>query len=111
MGSGLSLKKRFQRKGGRTVPHRQVGRVTCGFFLNCVELRVIEEPRRAQGLCLAPEAVLPHKWGLWYIIELKKSITLPSFFSLLESLRWGRGAERERQVRKRQRIFKVTSHE
>lgn len=49
VGGDLSLEKRFQRKGGRTIPHRQVGQVSYGFFLNHVELRV-------SGV---PHAVLP----------------------------------------------------
>lgn len=43
VGCDLSLEERFWRKGERIIPHRRVGQVTCGFFLNCVELRVIEE--------------------------------------------------------------------
>lgn len=43
VGRDLSLEKRFWRKGGRIIPHRLVGQVTCGFFHNHVELGVIEE--------------------------------------------------------------------
>ena len=55
MGRDLSLEKRFQRKGVMTIPHRQVGQVSCGFFLNHVELRVIKEPHTMlEGCALLP---------------------------------------------------------
>lgn len=52
------------------IPHRQVGQVSCGFFLNCVELRVIRESHTVlKGCALFP--MLPNKWDLWYMVELK----------------------------------------
>lgn len=80
VGSDLPVGKRFQRKGGRTIPCRDVGQVSCGFFLNHVELRVSKRaPCHACGLCLAPKTMLSHKQGLWRVIELKKGISLSSF--------------------------------